>query len=131
VTVLDAFRPSVLGDFKGKIRSMLKDPHISRRVTYNHGPTTVNHGTGTAPAGAKRYVRTIGGPTQDRHTGQWSVGTRTYLIACEDFLVPKPARAPARGDWIEEQDGGRWKIENVDHGDLGEPVYYVLQARGG
>lgn len=130
MTLLDAFQGIDLVEMKKSIRQIVKDPQTSRVVTYTRAGKGPNFATGTsAPVEGTRQIRAVGGPTQDRHSGEWSVGTRTYLVLKEDFLVPKPSIVPARGDFIAEADGTKWRIEDVDRGELGELLYYVLRTR--
>lgn len=131
MTFLDPFLGVDAVELRSTLRALIRDPMVARPVTYQSaGEIGTNwKGGTTTPGGAARTIRAIGGSTQDRHTGEWSVGTRTYLALREDFIVPKPSTIPARGDYITETDGSRWTVTDADHGDFGDLFYYVLRTR--
>lgn len=130
MTLLDPFLGLDQLELTRELRAIVTDPHLSRKVTFHQagGPSN-QFASGQSPAPkSSRTVRCVGGPTQDKMTGAWSTGTRTYLILAEDFKVPKPAILPDRGDWIEETDGSRWRVSDADRGEFGALLYYVLKT---
>lgn len=131
MTLLDAFLGMDSVELQRELRAMLGDSHVNRQVTYRRaGENVVQFTTGTSvPSSVSKVVSAIGGPTQDKLSGAWSVGTRTYLVLSEELQVPKPAIVPERGDWIEESDGSHWRVEETDRGEFGSLLYYVLKTR--